>query len=78
MKTIGQLIKEARKKRGLTRIRLSQEAGIPIRTLAALERGENLMGRKKTLEKILAVLDMEITLTESCNQKELSLPTQMN
>jgi transcriptional regulator with XRE-family HTH domain len=61
MREIGQMIKKARKERGLTRKELSILSGVAYPTLRDIER-RNKMGKEGALEKVLAALNMDIDL----------------
>jgi Helix-turn-helix. len=71
--TPGQLIHLKRREQKLTAKMLSEKSGVPMRTIYAIERGENF-GNVKTLQKVLHALgyDLEyklVPLTASKNEK---------
>ena len=71
MRELGQLIRTARKEKGLTLAKLGVLAGVAYPTVRDIER-RNKMARKETLEKILAVLNMDIALVplNTCDHEE--------
>ena len=60
-KQIGNLIRRARKKQGLSQIALGAKAGLRQETISLIESG-NPAAKIKTLLTILAVLDLEFQI----------------
>ena len=63
MKTIGELIKEFRKSKKITRTKLAAKAGIPYPTLRDMER-RGAFGHKENIEKVFNYLNVDIQLVE--------------
>ncbi|WP_369749654.1 helix-turn-helix domain-containing protein [Muriicola sp. SD30] len=74
MNTIGQIIHESRKSKGLTQEELAELSKVNLRTIQRLENNEN-EPRGKTLQLICEVLNLEIekvkSLDSNSKQKEL-------
>jgi DNA-binding XRE family transcriptional regulator len=58
-KTLGQIFKDARLKKGLTQVELAQKAGLHWNTIAKIEREEQLPGFP-TSQSLGEVLDVPI------------------
>lgn len=61
-KQIGNIIRRARKKRGLTQAQLGQFAGLRQETISLIESG-NVATRLETMLAVLAALDLEFRIT---------------
>jgi transcriptional regulator with XRE-family HTH domain len=64
----GEVIKKYRKERNLTQRELAEKAGLSVRAITEIERGER-NGRPKTLEKIFNVLGIEVILKDRLADK---------
>jgi HTH-type transcriptional regulator/antitoxin HipB len=60
---LGQVVREARKKQGLTQLDVAGLAGLSNRFVIDLERGKKTLQVQKVLE-VLALLGMELTIKE--------------
>ena len=59
---IGSMIKEERKKKGLTQKELARKAGLSRQTLSKIESGHAALVSLVVFEKLLRILDLEIEL----------------
>jgi HTH-type transcriptional regulator/antitoxin HipB len=59
--SLGHILRAARKKRGLSQTEAGKSVGMDQPTLSKIERGES-NARLDTLFRLLAALDMEMTL----------------
>jgi y4mF family transcriptional regulator len=63
MKDIGNLVKETRKKQGLTQVQLAQLSNVGTRFLSDLEKGKPTCEVEKTL-KVLSNLGIKLMVQE--------------
>lgn len=65
MEGIGEKIREARRKKGLTAQQLAYRAGLSLWTIHRLETGKTQKPEAETLSRLLAILGKNLVVDES-------------
>ena len=69
--TIGQLIRQLRKEKGMTQVELASSASTTQKSISRIETGKD-NASFSTIVTIFEALDMEVSLKEATNVKQAS------